>query len=227
MVISIGFTFSTKDQAAKPAMPSTVIASPTSSTVLVDSKNIAFGAYNIAGNNFKLRDVGGAFNFGVDWDGARNTIVIDTNKGYGAEVSPTQPSSTQPSGSVLQQGLRTLGTIVANRPGSANLFQSFDAIIIAFDEHWNGEATISASDITDVTVYVDGAARAVSSFTLRENPRMGSPSDTFAGYEIWFGEPFTQMPATYKFSLIVNGIEIKSATELIVMADGTYQNKHF
>jgi hypothetical protein len=51
--------------------------------VLVNGKNTSFDAYNISGNNyFKLRDVGAAFGFGVDWDGAKNTIVIDTSKGY-------------------------------------------------------------------------------------------------------------------------------------------------
>ena len=45
-------------------------------------------AYNIDGNNyFKLRDIGEVFDFGVDWDGATNTIVIDTSKGYTAEQS--------------------------------------------------------------------------------------------------------------------------------------------
>jgi hypothetical protein len=63
-----------------------VTARPTSSPVLVNGKNTAFDAYNIANNNyFKLRDIGQAFDFGVDWDGARNTIVIDTSKGYTPE----------------------------------------------------------------------------------------------------------------------------------------------
>jgi hypothetical protein len=48
--------------------------------------NFGFIAYNIEGNNyFKLRDIAYAFDFGVDWDGARNTIVIDTGKGYTPE----------------------------------------------------------------------------------------------------------------------------------------------
>jgi hypothetical protein len=48
--------------------------------------NFGFTAYNIDGNNyFKLRDIAYAFNFGVDWDGARNTIIIDTGKGYTPE----------------------------------------------------------------------------------------------------------------------------------------------
>jgi Leucine-rich repeat (LRR) protein len=59
---------------------------PTSSKIYLDGKDVSFTAYNIDGNNyFKLRDIGAAFNFGVDWDGARNTIVIDTGKGYTPE----------------------------------------------------------------------------------------------------------------------------------------------
>jgi hypothetical protein len=69
-------------------------ATPTTSKVAIDGtgdlgyyqREISLTAYNIGGNNyFKLRDIGQAFNFGVDWDGARNTIVIDTSKGYTPE----------------------------------------------------------------------------------------------------------------------------------------------
>ena len=66
-------------------------ATPTTSAIYLNGKEVAFAAYNIEGNNyFKLRDVGEAFDFGVDWDGARNTIVIDTNKGYKPESDTTQ-----------------------------------------------------------------------------------------------------------------------------------------
>jgi len=59
---------------------------PTSSKIHLDSKEVQFTAYNIDGNNyFKLRDIGAAFDFGVDWDSANNTIVIDTRKGYTPE----------------------------------------------------------------------------------------------------------------------------------------------
>ena len=55
----------------------------TTSKILKDGAEIKLTAYNIDGNNyFKLRDIGLAFNFGVTWDGARNTIVIDTSIGY-------------------------------------------------------------------------------------------------------------------------------------------------
>ena len=55
----------------------------TSSKIYLDGKEVSFQAYNIEDNNyFKLRDIGKAFNFGVDWDGANNTIVLDTAKPY-------------------------------------------------------------------------------------------------------------------------------------------------
>jgi len=61
-------------------------AAPTSSKIYLDGKEVNLTAYNIDGNNyFKLRDIGQAFNFGVTWDGARNTIAIDTGIGYTPE----------------------------------------------------------------------------------------------------------------------------------------------
>ncbi|MDR2771330.1 MAG: copper amine oxidase N-terminal domain-containing protein [Clostridiales Family XIII bacterium] len=58
----------------------------TSSKVYLAGNEVNFAAYNIDGNNyFKLRDIGAAFDFGVTWDGAKNTIVIDTNTGYTPE----------------------------------------------------------------------------------------------------------------------------------------------
>jgi len=65
-------------------------AVPTTSKIYLDGKEIQFTAYNIGGSNyFKLRDVGQAFDFGVDWDGAKNTIIIDTKKGYMPDSAPT------------------------------------------------------------------------------------------------------------------------------------------
>ena len=58
-------------------------ASPTSSKIYLDGKEVSFTAYNIDGNNyFKLRDIGQAINFGVGWDAASNTVTIDMKTGY-------------------------------------------------------------------------------------------------------------------------------------------------
>jgi hypothetical protein len=59
---------------------------PTTSKITLDGEEIALTAYGIDDNNyFKLRDIGAAFDFGVTWDAAKNTIVIDTSIGYTPE----------------------------------------------------------------------------------------------------------------------------------------------
>ena len=69
-------------------------AMPTNSKIIMDNEEVQFTAYNIEDNNyFKLRDIGAAFDFGVDWDGANNTIVIDTGKGYTPDET-TPPALT-------------------------------------------------------------------------------------------------------------------------------------
>jgi hypothetical protein len=58
----------------------------TNSQITRDGSDVSFTAYNIDGNNYvKLRDVGQTFDFGVDWDGAQNTIRIDTTAAYTPE----------------------------------------------------------------------------------------------------------------------------------------------
>ena len=52
---------------------------PTPSSVYVDGKQVSFTAYNINGNNyFKLRDLGQALGFSVDWNDSTKTIVVKT-----------------------------------------------------------------------------------------------------------------------------------------------------
>ncbi|MCL2159649.1 MAG: WG repeat-containing protein [Oscillospiraceae bacterium] len=58
-------------------------ATPTSSKIYLDGKEVEFTAYNIDGNNyFKLRDVMQTFDVYVGWDGATSTITLDTSMGY-------------------------------------------------------------------------------------------------------------------------------------------------
>ena len=58
-------------------------ASPTDSKTFLDGREVQFSAYNIGGYNYyRLRDVGAALGFGVDWDGDRDAVVVDTSKAY-------------------------------------------------------------------------------------------------------------------------------------------------
>lgn len=56
------------------------------STILKDGVELQLSAYTINGNNyFKLQDVAQAFNIGITWDEATNTIEIDTAADYVAQ----------------------------------------------------------------------------------------------------------------------------------------------
>ncbi|MDR0858270.1 MAG: hypothetical protein LBN97_04495 [Oscillospiraceae bacterium] len=53
------------------------------SKIYLDGKEVKLTAYTIGGfNYFKLRDLGEAIDFDVTWDGAKNTIVIDSSASY-------------------------------------------------------------------------------------------------------------------------------------------------
>lgn len=58
-------------------------ATLSTSPVYINGEVVKLTAYTINRNNyFKLRDLGMAFDFGVDWDESTNTIHIDTSTGY-------------------------------------------------------------------------------------------------------------------------------------------------
>lgn len=58
-------------------------ASPTTQTFYVDGRQVQFEAYQIHGNNFvKLRDIGKAVDFGVDYHAADNSVHLDPSAPY-------------------------------------------------------------------------------------------------------------------------------------------------
>ena len=68
-------------------------ATASTAKIYVDGKEVALTAYTISGNNyFKLRDLGQTFDFGVEWDGAANSIAIKSTVGYTPE-KPTAGSA--------------------------------------------------------------------------------------------------------------------------------------
>lgn len=59
------------------------VATPVNTVPYIDMQRVTFTGYKI--DNviyFKLRDMAKVFNFGVEWSGATNSIIIDTTKGY-------------------------------------------------------------------------------------------------------------------------------------------------
>lgn len=74
-------------------------ATPTSSTVMINDKKVALGAYSIEGYTyFKLRDLAMVLNktgkqFEVSWDGTQNAVNLLSNHSYsvvGGELSPVE-----------------------------------------------------------------------------------------------------------------------------------------
>ena len=64
-------------------------ASPTTQTFYVDGRQVQFEAYSIHNNNFvKLRDIGKAVDFGVEYHAADNSVRLDPGAPY-VEESPT------------------------------------------------------------------------------------------------------------------------------------------
>ncbi len=79
-------------------------ASPTTSKVLVDGKEIPFQAYNIGGNNyFKLRDIAMAMAeseiaFSVEWDNEQQAILLQEGESYqivGGELALANSSGSK------------------------------------------------------------------------------------------------------------------------------------
>jgi len=69
------------EMADKSSSYTTIVPSP--QKITLDGKEVSFMVYNIDGSNyFKLRDVMKTFDVFVGWDGATNTVTLDTSKGY-------------------------------------------------------------------------------------------------------------------------------------------------
>ena len=126
------------------------VAGPTSSTVLVNGKNVSFDAYGISGNNyFKLRDLAYALNgsekqFEVSWDGANNAIALTSGRPYtavGGEMTGKGAGDRTPvpaTSKIYLDGREvslTAYTIEGN-----NYFKLRDVgIAFDFDVTWDGE----------------------------------------------------------------------------------------
>lgn len=68
-------------------------AVPTSQTFCVDGQRVQFEAYEIHGNNFiKLRDIGRALDFAVDYDRNTNSVRVNSALPYQEEVTIPAPT---------------------------------------------------------------------------------------------------------------------------------------
>ena len=64
-----------------------LMANPSSQSFYLEDRMIDLDAYSINGSNYvKLRDVGQAMGFGVDYDAGTNSVIISPDKPYAEEV---------------------------------------------------------------------------------------------------------------------------------------------
>ncbi|MCL2158394.1 MAG: hypothetical protein FWH48_03195 [Oscillospiraceae bacterium] len=91
----VGGEMATKGTGSKNAIPTT-------SRIYLDGKEVQFTAYNIDGNNyFKLRDIGLALKFGVDWDAKAESILINTKTYRYTYLDSTRGSAKSLEGKTL------------------------------------------------------------------------------------------------------------------------------
>lgn len=75
------------------ALAAGILAEPSTQTFFVDGQQVQMEAYAINGNNYvKLRDVGQAVDFAVDYDGATNSVRMDSTKPYTAPTPAATPT---------------------------------------------------------------------------------------------------------------------------------------
>lgn len=81
---------------AAPVAGAALTAQQSSQKIVVDGKPVQIEAYSIGGNNYcKLRDVGSAVGFSVEYDPMTNTVRINTAEPY-AEAAPSSRTVTLP-----------------------------------------------------------------------------------------------------------------------------------
>ena len=81
---------------AAPAAGAALMAQQSSQKIVVDGKPVQIEAYSINGSNYaKLRDIGRAVGFAVEYDPMTNTVEINTTKPY-ADAAPTSRTVVLP-----------------------------------------------------------------------------------------------------------------------------------
>jgi len=134
----------------------TTTANPTTSTVFVNGQSVAFGAFNIDGNNFfRLRDIAYALNgtsaqFSVGWDAAANAISLEAGRyvPIGGEMEIAAAGAAQ---AVATTSAITLNGVAidlrAYNIGGSNFFMLRDlGATLGFEVDWDaGASTILIS----------------------------------------------------------------------------------
>ena len=77
---------------AAPTVGAALTAQQSSQKIVVDGKPVQIEAYSIGGSNYcKLRDVGRAVGFAVEYNALTNTVEITTTEPYAEETQARSP----------------------------------------------------------------------------------------------------------------------------------------
>jgi archaellum component FlaF (FlaF/FlaG flagellin family) len=139
-----------KAQAFIGSLSGAKTATPSTASVLVDGKRVAFQAYEIEENNyFKLRDIAAAVSgsprqFNVEWDSAQNTIRLISGMAYTKNGSEFVTAGTEGSLSVMQSKSSLLldgqaVSLTAYTIAGSNYFKLRElGQLLHFDVRWDG-----------------------------------------------------------------------------------------
>ncbi|MCL2170859.1 MAG: stalk domain-containing protein [Defluviitaleaceae bacterium] len=129
-----------------------VVAQPTTASVLVNGQSVRFQAYNISGNNFfRLRDIAYALNgttaqFNIDWDAVTNAIILTIGQRYqsvGGElqgISAGSVEATPTESTIFIDGQRA--NLTAFNIAGSNYFMLRDlGVVLNFGVDWNAETS--------------------------------------------------------------------------------------
>ena len=84
-------------------------ARPTTQTFYLEGEKIELTAYLIGGSNYvRLRDIGRAVDFGVEYDAATNSVYIDPGAHYEQEVTPPAQTTPAPSAAVTEESVQAV-----------------------------------------------------------------------------------------------------------------------
>ena len=76
---------------AAPVAGAALMAQQSSQKFTVDGKSVQIEAYSINGNNYaKIRDIGKAVGFAVEYDAVSNTVVISTSEEYAEDTAASK-----------------------------------------------------------------------------------------------------------------------------------------
>ena len=202
-------------------------ATPTPSTIYLDGTELDLIVYNIEGSNyFRLRDLMAALDIYVGFDDETRNITIDSSKSYGSSADAGGDAETDANSNdnadTFMSGLCFFFYQDESGQYIQDKFGSLFGMIIFPNDGWD---ILSVSDVSGITIYVNGVPNAVTSFTVEECTAHENEEIDFH-YHINFGEDvvFDEFPAVYEYSVTVNGIEssVEQGRKFIIDEDRNY-----